>query len=205
MAMQNLQSDIIFKTKQMKKRSLFIGLLIGLLSFSSCNDDDNNLEPQNQSKFTINGTEYLTPNGYIISATDGVNNSVHAIYLINGTIINNEWYGLGCDFSNNLTQGVIFNIRSTSITELAEGTYNYQLNTSDPTLNETSISTNMVTTNNCVTSSVSIDENQINSGNLIIEKTGNVYTLTYTFSTTDFGTITGNYIGELQLTTDLSD
>lgn len=189
----------------MKKLNLLLTIFIGLSILSCSSKDDNPTEenPQN-SEFTINGTEYLTPNGYIISATDGINNSVHAIYLLNGTIINNEWHGESCDFSNDLTQGVIFNIRSTSVTELAAGTYNYELNTFEPSLNETNIATNIVVTNNCVTGSDSINENQITSGNLIIEISGNIYTLTFTFQTTDFGTVSGTYVGELQITQDLS-
>ena len=191
----------------MKKMKLFYGILIGFMILSCSSDDDSTTEenPQANSEFTINGTEYFIPNGYIISASDGTNNSVHAIYLLNGTIINNEWYGEACDYSNDLTQGVIFNIRSTSVTELAAGTYNYELNTSEPSLNETNIATNIVVTNNCITSSDSINEDQITSGNLIIEISENIYTLTFTFQTNDFGTINGTYIGELELTQDLSD
>ena len=190
----------------MKKLNLLFTIFIGLSILSCSSDDDNPTEenPQTNSEFTINGTEYSTPNGYIISYFDGTNNSSHAIYLLNGTIINNEWYGEACDYTSNLTQGVIFNIRSTSITELESGTYNYELMTSEPSLNETSISTNIVVTDNCVVSADSIDENQITSGNLIVEKSGNVYTLTFTFQTNDFGTVSGTYVGELELVQDLS-
>jgi hypothetical protein len=191
----------------MKKMKLFCGILIGFMIFSCSSDDDNTTEenPQVNSEFTINGTEYSTPNGYIFSYIDGTNNSAHAIYLINGLIINNEWYGEACDYTSDFTQGVVFNIRSTSITELEAGTYDYELMTSEPSLNETSISTNIVVTDNCVVSADSIDENQITNGNLIVEKAGNVYTLTFTFQTNDFGTVSGTYVGELQLAQDLSD
>ena len=190
----------------MKKLNLFLTLFIGLTIISCSSDDDNTPDenPQVNSEFTINETEYSTPNGYIISATDGTNNSVHAIYLLNGTIINNEWYGDACDFSNDLTQGVIFNIRSSSITELATGTYNYELMTSEPSLNETNIATNVVVSDNCVTSSNDIDEDQITSGNLIVEISGSIYTLIFTFQTVDFGTVSGTYVGELELVQDLS-
>jgi len=191
----------------MKNLNLLLAILIGATLFSCSSDDDNTTEenPEINSKFTISGTEYTTPNGYIISYFDGVNNSSHAIYLLNGTIINNEWYGEACDYTSNLTQGVIFNIGSTSITELESGTYNYELMSSEPSLNETSISTNIVVTDNCVVSADSIDENQMTSGNLIVEKSGNTYTLTFTFQTNDFGTVSGQYIGELELVQDLSD
>jgi hypothetical protein len=191
----------------MKKMKLFYGILIGFMIVSCSSDDHNTTEenPQTNAGFTSNGNEYSTPNGYIISYFDGTNNSTHAIYLINGTIINNEWYGEACDYTSDLTQGVIFNIRSTSITELEPGAYNYQLMTSEPSLNETSISTNIVVTDNCVVRADSIDEDQMTSGNLIVEKTGNTYTLTFTFQTIDFGTISGTYVGELELVEDLSD
>ena len=190
----------------MKKLNFLLTFFIGFSILSCSSDDDNtqNENPQTNSEFTINGSEYSTPNGYIISATDGTNNSVHAIYLLNGTIINNEWFGEACDYSNDLTQGVIFNIRSASVTELAAGTYNYELNTSEPSLNETNIATNIVVTDNCVVSSDSISETQITSGNLIVEISGNVYMLTFTFQTTNFGTVSGTYVGELQIVQDLS-
>ncbi|MGO2358827.1 MAG: hypothetical protein ACTH6S_12965 [Mesonia sp.] len=165
------------------------------------NDDGND---ENTSNFTIESTEYPTPNGYIISDFDGTNNSVHAIYLINGTLINNEFYGQGCDFSNDLTQGAIFNIRSTSISNLEAGTYEYELSTFESSLNETNISTNIIVSDNCVTGSDSISENQITSGSITIQMTNGVYTLNYTFETNDFGTIIGTYVGELQVAEDLS-
>lgn len=186
----------------MKKLKLLLSIFIGLSMLSCSSDDDNTQETT--SKFTIDGTEYATPNGHIISYYDGSNSSSHAIYLLNGNINNNEWYGETCDFSTNLTQGVIFNIRSTSTTELAAGTYNYALNTFEPSLNETNIATNVIVTNNCVTSSDSIDEDQITSGNLVVEISGNIYTLSFTFQTIDFGTVPGTYVGELQLVQDLS-
>lgn len=190
----------------MKKLNLLIGILIGLTILSCSSDDDNQTgTPQAESEFTINGTDYSISNGFILSAFDGTNNSRHAIYLLNGTILNNEWFGEGCDFSNNLTQGVIFNITSNSISELADGTYNYQLITNEPSLNDTDISTNIVVENNCVISSNDIDEDQINSGSLTIARSNDIYTLTFSFETTDFGTVSGNYIGELQLTQDLSN
>jgi len=176
-----------------------------MISCSSDDDSTANESPQTNSKFTVSGTEYSIPKGYIILASDGTNNSVHSIYLLNGTIINNEWNGDGCDFSNSLTQGVIFNIRSTSITELAPGTYNYELMTSQPSLNESNISRNVVVTNNCVVSSNDINENQITSGNLVVAISGNMSTLTFTFETADFGTVIGTYAGELELVQDLSD
>ena len=52
---------------------------------------------------------------------------------------------------------------------------------SEPSLNETSISTNIVVTDNCVVSADSIDENQMTSGNLIVEKSGNTYTINIHF------------------------
>ncbi|MFH4964257.1 hypothetical protein V8G69_04575 [Gaetbulibacter sp. M235] len=187
----------------MKRLNLLLGIFIGLTILSCSSDDDN--QNQTKSNFTLNGTEYSIPNGFILSAFDGTNNSRHAIYLINGIIINNEWYGVACDYSNDLTQGIIFNITSSSVTELANGTYNYELMTTEPSLNETNIVTNIVVENNCVISSNDINENQITSGSLTVERTNNIYTLNFTFETNDFGTVSGSYVGELQLTQDLSD
>ena len=183
-----------------------MGILIGLTIQSCSSDDDNqNGTSPTESNFTINGTEYSITNGFILSAFDGTNNSLHSIYLMNGTILNNEWYGDACDFSNDLTQAVIFNITSSSSSELAEGTCSYELMTTDPSLNHTTIATNVVVENNCVTSSNDIDEDQINSGSLTIERLNDIYTLSFSFETTDIETVNGNYVGQLQLTQDLSD
>ncbi|MDT0294949.1 hypothetical protein ACFQ3R_05860 [Mesonia ostreae] len=167
-------------------------------------DNNGNDDEEDNSNFTIGNTDYSTPIGYMISDFDGTNNSVHAIYLLNGSFLNNEFYGQGCDFSSDLTQGVVFNLRSTSVSELESGTYEYELNTFQPSLNETNISTNMVVIDNCVTNSNSISEDQIISGTIIIEVSNAIYTLNYTFETIDYGTINGTYTGELQLVQDLS-
>lgn len=190
----------------MKKLNLLFGILIGLIIFSCSSDDDNqNDTPQVESEFIINGTEYSISNGFILSTFDGTNNSLHKIFLLNGTILNNEWFGEGCDYSNNLTQGVIFNIRSSSISELADGTYTYELFSNEPSLNETLIVTNIVVENNCYISSNDMNEDQINSGSLAIEKSNDIYTLNFSFETNNFGTVSGSYAGELQLTQDLSN
>lgn len=66
----------------MKNLNLLLAILIGATLFSCSSDDDNTTEenPEINSKFTISGTEYTTPNGYIISYFDGVNNSSHATF-----------------------------------------------------------------------------------------------------------------------------
>jgi hypothetical protein len=60
-----------------------------------------------------------------------------------------------------------------------------------------------------------ITENQINSGSLTIQKSGDVYTianidydeytLTYSFETLNSGTVTGSFVGVLQPVQDNSD
>jgi len=50
-----------------------------------------------------------------------------------------------------------------------------------------------------------MNEDQINSGSLAIEKSNDIYTLNFSFETNNFGTVSGSYAGELQLTQDLSN
>lgn len=148
----------------MKKLNIIIGLLTLITMLSCSSDDDRQNEIfQTDSEFSINGTNYSISKGFIISKFNENDNSRHAIYLLNETILNNEWSSTGCDFSNNLTQDVIFNITSSSQTELAEGIYNYELSTNEASLNETTIFTNVVVEDNCITSSNEINEDQINS------------------------------------------
>jgi hypothetical protein len=187
----------------MKKIILLI--LISVL-FKSCSSDDS--LPNDQfvpNAFSINGLDYSTPNGYMIQSTDGVNYGKFAIYLLNGGIINNEWNGESCDYTSSLTQGVVLNITSPSTTNLSSGIYYYQLNSIEPSLNETIISTDIVVTNNCIVSSNSIAEEQILNGSVNIVFSNSTYTIDYFFTTTSFGSISGNYSGSLQLVTDLSD
>jgi hypothetical protein len=126
-----------------------------------------------------------------------------------------SYRGFSCCYIRGTNQSVIFNITSTSATELAEGTYPFELTTSDPSLNEVRISTNMVVPFYSVNSADVISENQINSGSLTIQKSDDVYTianidydeytLTYSFETLNSGTITGSFVGVLQPVQDNSD
>ena len=126
-----------------------------------------------------------------------------------------SYRGFTCCYIIGTNQSVIFNITSTSATELAEGTYPYEL-TTDPSLNGVRISTNMVVPfGYTVQSEDVITENQINSGSLTIQKSGDVYTianidydeytLTYSFETLNSGTVTGSFVGVLQPVQDNSD
>ena len=189
------------------KRFILLVLAIGIcFNCSNIDDGDISLESTElNSQFIIDGVEYATPNGYIISTIYGANNRAHAIYLLNGVILNNEWHGERCDFSNDLTQGVYFNISSTSLTDLVAGVYKYEFNIIQPSIEAISFAPNIVVTDKCLTSSSDLINNpQITSGNMIVEKSGNFYTITYTFQTFDFGIVSGSYVGELQMVQDFS-
>ena len=208
----------------MKKLNLLLALLICItllscfeenVDFASAIQSDNQL-PTPEAKFTINETDYSISIGYMTSAYDGTNRSRHRIILLNGALRNLYWYGLPCEYRTGTNQSVIFNITSTSITELADGTYTYELMTTESSLNETIISTNIVVGDNyCITSSNDIDEDQINSGSLTIQRSDDFYTigdiqysrytLTYSFETLDYGTVSGSFVGVLQIINDLSD
>tara|TARA_B110000090_G_scaffold6340_1_gene6593 strand:- start:159 stop:785 length:627 start_codon:yes stop_codon:yes gene_type:complete len=208
----------------MKKLNLLLALLICItllscfeenVDFASAIQSDNQL-PTPEAKFTINETDYSISIGYMTSAYDGTNRSRHRIILLNGALREKNWYGIPCEYRKGTNQSVIFNITSTSITELAEGTYTYELMTTESSLNETIISTNIVVGDNyCITSSNDIDEDQINSGSLTIQRSDDFYTigdiqysrytLTYSFETLDYGTVSGSFVGVLQIINDLSD
>ena len=208
----------------MKKLNLLLALLICItllscfeenVDFASAIQSDNQL-PTPEAKFTINETDYSISIGYMTSAYDGTNRSRHRIILLNGALREKNWYGIPCEYRKGTNQSVIFNITSTSITELAEGTYTYELMTTESSLNETIISTNIVVGDNyCITSSNDIDEDQINSGSLTIQRSDDFYTigdiqysrytLTYSFETLNSVTISGSFVGVLQPVQDLSD
>ena len=208
----------------MKKQiNKIVLLLLLVIVISSCEDNvdfasaiqTDNQFPTPDAEFTINETDYSISNGYITSPDDGTNESNYKIILLNGALRFRSYRGFSCCYIRGTNQSVIFNITSTSATELAEGTYPFELTTSDPSLNEVRISTNMVVPFYSVNSADVISENQINSGSLTIQRLDDVYaigdlqydkyTLTYSFETLDSGTISGSFVGVLQPVQDLSD
>jgi hypothetical protein len=208
----------------MKKQiNKIVLLLLSVIVISSCEDNvdfasaiqTDNQFPTPDAEFTINGTDYSISNGYITSPDDGTNGSNYKIILLNGALRAKSYRGFTCCYIIGTNQSVIFNITSTSATELAEGTYPFEL-TTDPSLNGVRISTNMVVPfGYTVQSADVISENQINSGSLTIQKSGDVYTianidydeytLTYSFETLNSGTVTGSFVGVLQPVQDNSD
>ena len=184
------------------------------VDFASAIQTDNQF-PTPDAEFTINGTDYSISNGYITSPDDGTNGSNYKIILLNGALRAKSYRGFTCCYIIGTNQSVIFNITSTSATELAEGTYPFEL-TTGPSLNGVRISTNMIVPfGYTVQSADVISENQINSGSLTIQKSDDVYTianidydeytLTYSFETLNSGTVTGSFVGILQPVKDNSD
>ena len=184
------------------------------VDFASAIQTDNQF-PTPDAEFTINGTDYSISNGYITSPDDGTNVSNYKIILLNGALRAKSYRGFTCCYIIGTNQSVIFNITSTSATELAEGTYPFEL-TTGPSLNGVRISTNMIVPfGYTVQSADVISENQINSGSLTIQKSDDVYTianidydeytLTYSFETLNSGTVTGSFVGVLQPVKDNSD
>jgi len=208
----------------MKKQiNKIVLLLLLVIVISSCEDNvdfasaiqTDNQFPTPDAEFTINETDYSISNGYITSPDDGSNGNNYKIILLNGALKAKSYRGFTCCYIIGTNQSVIFNITSTSATELAEGTYPYEL-TTDPSLNGVRISTNMVVPfGYTVQSEDVITENQINSGSLTIQKSDDFYTianidydeytLTYSFETLNSGTITGSFVGVLQPVQDNSD
>ena len=209
--------------KKIKKINVLLVFIVSLallscfednVDFASAIQTDNQF-PTPDAEFTINGTDYSISNGYMTSPDEGTNGSNYKIILLNGALKAKSYRGFSCCYIVGTNQSVIFNITSTSATELAEGTYPFELTTSDPSLNEVRISTNMVVPFYSVNSADVISENQINSGSLTIQRLDDVYaigdlqydkyTLTYSFETLDSGTISGSFVGVLQPVQDLSD
>ena len=207
----------------MKKMNLLLAFIVSLallscfednVDFASAIQTDNQF-PTPDAEFTINGTDYSISNGYITSPDDGTNGSNYKIILLNGALRAKSYRGFTCCYIIGTNQSVIFNITSTYATELAEGTYPFEL-TTDPSLNGVRISTNMVVPfGYTVQSADVISENQINSGSLTIQKSDDIYTianidydeytLTYSFETLNSGTVTGSFVGVLQPVKDNSD
>ena len=207
----------------MKKTNLLLVFIVSLallscfednVDFSSALQTDNQF-PTPDAEFTINGTDYSISNGYMTSPDEGTNGSNYKIILLNGALKFRSYRGFPCCYISGTNQSVIFNITSTSATELAEGTYPFEL-TTGPSLNGVRISTNMVVPFGfSVESADVIAENEINSGSLTIQRLDDVYTigglqydeytLTYSYETLNSGTVSGSFIGVLQPVQDNSD
>ena len=212
------------KMKKMKKINVLLVFIVSLallscfednVDFASAIQTDNQF-PTPDAEFTINGTDYSISNGYMTSPDEGTNGSNYKIILLNGAFKAKSYRGVYCCYIIGTNQSVIFNITSTSTTELAEGTYPFELTTTDPSLNGVRISTNMVVPfGYFVQSENVIPENEINSGSLTIQRLDDVYTigdlqydeytLTYSYETLNSGTVSGSFIGVLQPVQDNSD
>jgi hypothetical protein len=208
----------------MKKINVLLVFIVSLallscfednVDFASAIQTDNQF-PTPDAEFTINGTDYSISNGYMTSPDEGTNGSNYKIILLNGALKAKSYRGVYCCYIIGTNQSVIFNITSTSATELAEGTYPFELTTTDPSLNGVRISTNMVVPfGYFVQSENVIPENEINSGSLTIQRLDDVYTigdlqydeytLTYSYETLNSGTVSGSFIGVLQPVQDNSD
>ena len=208
----------------MKKINVLLVFIVSI-ALISCSEDNvdfasaiqtDNQFPSPDAEFTINGTDYSISNGYMTSPDDGTNGSNYKIILLNGALKSRSYRGFTCCYIIGTNQSVIFNITSTSATELAEGTYPFELTTTGPSLNGVRISTNMVVPRTwAVESEDVIPENQINSGSLTIQRLDDVYTigdlqfdeytLTYSFETLNSGTVSGSFVGVLQPVQDNSD
>lgn len=187
----------------MKILNLLIAILFTSILFSCSSKDDDN--SNRGSGFSVEEKYYSTPNGYILSEFEGADNKLHAIYLSNGTVVNNEWHGNNyCDFSNNLTQDVIFYIHPALQIESTDGTYTYELNTGEPYILAVFFGINIKVLGNCRVSGASISTPQFKNGSLTVKVSGNIYTITYTFQLLNDEIIEGNYTGELQLVQDFS-
>ncbi len=210
--------------KKMKKINVLLVFIVSLallscfednVDFASAIQTDNQF-PTPDAEFTINGTDYSISNGYMTSPDEGTNGSNYKIILLNGALKAKSYRGVYCCYIIGTNQSVIFNITSTSATELAEGTYPFELTSTGPSLNGVRISTNMVVPFGfSVESADVIAENEINSGSLTIQRLDDVYTigglqydeytLTYSFETLNSGIISGSFVGVLQPVQDNSD
>lgn len=170
-------------------KKLIVIFIISILA-TSCSDE----EPSLKSSFSINGTDYSTPNGYIEHETESDSDPFYYYILLTNGDVN----GSDCAFSNQIGQLFAFEIISTSSSELAAGVYEYdKFGIGDKAeVFNTFFMTDMVFSEGC-----SVDSNNVyhdlESGVLTITKNGNSYNIEYSFETLDFGTIEGSFSGVL--------
>jgi len=197
----------------MKKLTLLLTAFIAS-SILSCSSDDSNtpiLSPtitqQNNSEIIINGTNYSTVNGYLTRQTNDGTGYKNLIVLSDGEVLSDPYNADTIDansYSNNTNNLVVLTVNSTSINELAEGTYN--LDTTDyagsGNLYWTTIITGITLNNNLIDNygyesfSSNNSSNPVTSGSITITKNINIYTISYTLNLAN-STITGSYVGEL--------
>jgi len=197
----------------MNKLTLLLIIFI-TSSILSCSSDDSiapiispTINQQNSSEIIINGTNYSTVNGYLTRQTNGGTGYKNLIILSDGEVLSNPYDADTIDansYSNDTNNLVVLTVNSTSINELAEGTYN--LDTTDfagsGNLYWTTVITGITLNNNLIDNyayesfSSSNSSNTVTSGSINISKNMNVYTISYTLNLAN-SSITGSYTGEL--------
>ena len=189
----------------MKKIYSLFALVVLLLV--SCSDDDNNntyVNPQVNGTLTVNGVTTDVNNGFIIKPYSGTNpdHDRRRFYIIlsdgDVTLFNNDLI-----FSEDTHQLIDFNLYTDD--DAAGGVQNtiYNLyipetgfDMSDPFIDHTNISTNLVKENGQVVSGDGLDSDDMDAGQLTLTQNSGVYTLTFSFSN-DGNTVSGSFTGTL--------
>lgn len=175
--------------------------IIYVFTYISCTSDDS---ADKKSEFiTQEELSYATPNGFIIMP-DSTNNRLERIYLSNGTIINDMWDNYNfCHYSNNLTQDVILAINDIKVSELTDGTYNFNLDVYGASdIQYVGFRLGIDILDNCAFSyhKWASDTGELRTGNIKIEVSGNNYKLDYTFENIEYNIqVIGTYNGALKL------
>lgn len=162
----------------------FIAVLI-VAGFSACKKDD---KTDKQSVFTFNGANYETPKAYIVSY--GPNNSESAdfdLYLTSSNIAvkdGNGFTGTG--------DGIYFDLNSSSLTELAAGTYTWSLDRGPGTIvdGEVFLTYDFDTWTG--------DSYSVSDGTVKITVSGTTYEIDYSLTLANSQTITGYYKGSAE-------
>lgn len=190
----------------MKKLKLLIGILIGLMIFSSCSSDDDkeDQQPTVAGELIVNGQAYDLTKGFVIPNYTGINPNYNPrrfyVILANGdvTLNNNDFV-----YSDNITQLIDFNMYSSvSSSGGIENTSYTVYNTTDVNfdfdsayIDHSGINTDVVIQNNQYVSSSSISSNDL-EGQATISESNGIYTISFSFSNSQ-NTINGTFTGSL--------
>jgi hypothetical protein len=188
----------------MKRTFFIIPMVLSLLSIfiliSSCKKDKNEDNTSVTNGFSVNGTSYSTPKGYICFPLTLKSDPNGYYFILVSNSINCQWSTNVDDVrATGIGNFVTFTLWSATSDKPAVGDYSFhkQTVTRDPfEFDGRTVGINV----NCTTEEGGTHYDII-GGTIKLNESGANYNLTYNFTCTEGKTISGSYNGSLQLIT----
>jgi len=157
-----------------------------VIGFSACKKDDS--KTNKLSSFSYNGVNYETPNAYLVSyGATSTESADFDIYLTSSDVTVNSGSGL-----TGTGDGIYMDLNSSSLTELADGTYTWSIDRAPNTIVNGAV---LIAYN---FGTLTGDSYVVTDGTIKITVSGTNYVIDYSLTLSNDQTVTGNYNGTLQ-------